>query len=70
MTTLLTRAELADDTGCRLKFSMTYSVLDTLPLFDPVSADPEPASDGAVPPFVDLVQNFSEFGQLLPLTEN
>ena len=42
---------------------MTYSARNTLHLFEPVSAVPESVSDGAVPPFVDLVQNFSEFGQ-------
>ena len=42
---------------------MTYSARNTLPLFEPVPADPESAGDGAVPPFVDLVQNFREFGQ-------
>ncbi len=47
----------------RLEFSVTYSARNTLPLFEPVSAVPESASNGAVPPFVDLVQNFSEFGQ-------
>lgn len=42
---------------------MTYSALTRLPLFEPISAVPESVNDGAVPSFVDLVQNFSEFGQ-------
>lgn len=39
------------------------SALDTLPLFARVSAAPASVSDGARPPFVDLVRNFNEFGQ-------
>ncbi len=42
---------------------MTYSTLDELPLFEPISAAPESVSDGAVPPFVDLVKAFAEFGR-------
>lgn len=42
---------------------MTYSPRKTLPLFDePVSDVPEFVGDGVVP-FVDLIKNFSEFGQ-------
>jgi hypothetical protein len=42
---------------------MPYSARKTLPLFELASTVPESASNGAEPPFVDLVQNFSEFGQ-------
>jgi len=41
---------------------MAYSARKTLPLFEPASAVPESATS-AVPAFVELVQNFSEFGQ-------
>lgn len=42
---------------------MTRSALDRLPLFDPVFPSPESVDHGAVPPFVDVVRDFSEFGQ-------
>jgi hypothetical protein len=42
---------------------MIRSAPDRLPLFEPDSAFPESVSPGAVRPFVDLVQEFSEFGQ-------
>lgn len=50
----------ADGSRCPLKLSMAHR--NTLPLFDPVADVPETGSDRAVP-FVDLVRNFSEFGQ-------
>jgi hypothetical protein len=42
---------------------MRSSALNRLPLFDPPSETPESDTDGAARPFVDLVQDFSDFGQ-------
>lgn len=42
---------------------MVRSAPSRLPLFEPDSAFPEPISPEAFRPFVDLVQEFSEFGQ-------
>ena len=44
-------------------FSMSDLVLDTLPLFAPLPALSAAGRDEAVPPFVDLVRGFSDFGQ-------
>lgn len=54
---------LANGSGYWLQFRMIDSALNTLPLFERLSSVPETVSDGAVPPFVDLVRNFSEFGR-------
>jgi hypothetical protein len=42
---------------------MTESAIGSLPLFGRASADPDSATDGDRPPFDDLVQQFSQFGQ-------
>lgn len=47
----------------RLHSGMIDSALETLPLFERVSAVPKSAGDGTVQPFVDRVKNFAEFGQ-------
>jgi hypothetical protein len=42
---------------------MTDSCFDALPLFERGTAVPESVTDGATPPFDDLVRKFDQFGQ-------
>jgi hypothetical protein len=54
---------LAEGSEQGLEFGMSDSAPDKLPSFERISAVPTSVSEGATPPFVDLVRNFSEFGQ-------
>jgi hypothetical protein len=57
------RPILAEDSRDRLHFAMTDSILDAAPWLKRRSASLAAASDGRLPPFIDLVRNFNEHDQ-------